>query len=254
MLRNALLSVTCGIVTTACASAPPPPPPVSTEPLRCEQPVLVIEEEQTPARQVQADITIVASIDAPECERAVEVRHEHRNPGLTEFLTGPDNRQFYQTRFETEVLRIAADGFAMEFTITNQTERVFRGEGAVWAVIRDGNSLPVTADGLVTLTVLPGRSGTLRVSGIPLPVAGQGTEESVYVLSLYDVVTRRDEAGNPAGRSNFEWIYALRYQNIEQGDPDNRACNVIAETPELRRLVQDAGSERCQPPSSGVYK
>ena len=106
----------------------------------------------------------------------------------------------------------------MVFSITNQSERVFRGQGAVWSVSRDGSALPVSADGLLTLTILPGRTSELAVGGIPLPVRGVGTEGSVYVVSLIDLVTDRDAAGVATQRASYEWMYALEWQEVEPPD------------------------------------
>lgn len=193
--------------------------PSITEP--CEQPVLEILPE-SPSIQTHGSITIDATIVVPQCRPVVYVSSEvvEAPPTLGDLLSSltssPDEPTYMYKIVEEEALE--ADDIRLEFTITNQSQRVFRPDGAIWQVLLSGNvlseDLAGNAASLLNMVLAPGQNRTVSVNGINHP--GTADDGAIFAFSLYDVVVERDDAGAIVQRNSFEWFYSLRYESIEQ--------------------------------------
>ena len=204
------------VAAAACAStetAPTTTVTTASRPLACAQPVMDLQQE-TPARQVQGSVAVQAAIAVPQCERAVRVQME---PVIA--LVSIGNAQSYD-RTEQDVYRtVGNEAATLTLTITNQSSRTFRARGSLWEANIDGVVAPIRAAGLLTLTILPGRSQEVVVRDIRL---NGGT----YEFSLYDVPVERGEAGEVTEVGNFEWRYGLEQETLEAPPAETWRCRV----------------------------
>ena len=207
-LKAAAVVATIGLGLAGCASLRGPVTR-STSTLTCRQPVMSPVPE-TPARQTHGDIAMLLAIETPQCARSVEISWVEASGGFLTRLTSL-GRPFRVRRTERDVFGID-DGTGMEaiVTITNQSERVFRGEDAVWAASVDGAVIPSEVGGMVGAVVPPGRDVEIRIPSIRVEATG-GT----YVFSLFDVPVRRNAAGETTEVGNFEWIYTLDHESVQ---------------------------------------
>ena len=190
---------------SACAARGPAaitPTPIN---LGCDQPV-TLPVAETPARQTHGDISMLMAIDMPPCDNVVvEVTWEPRSQGILQSLWPFGARDHGYRRTERQLLR-QASGMTAVLSITNQSERVFRGEDAIWSATVDGAVLPSETEGIVSAIIPPGRNQEIRVAGI------QTDEGGTYTLSVFDVPIQRNEAGETIEVANFEWIYTLEHE------------------------------------------
>ena len=209
-LKVAAIVATIGLGFVGCVSARGPVTRDTTT-MTCDEPVMSPVPE-TPARQTHGDIAILLAIETPECEQMTEGtwRHGGSIGGLASW--NPLNFMDYRIlRTERDFLRLEDVGMTAIITITNQSERVFRGEDAVWTASVDGSAVPSETGGMVGAVVPPGRDVEIRIPSIRVEATG-GT----YVFSLFDVPVRRNEAGETTEVGNFEWIYTLDYESIAE--------------------------------------
>ena len=206
-----------------CAGGPPPATvSVGSQPLVCDQPVAELQQGIS-ALQVQGSVAVQASVAVPQCERAVRVQHQP----VESLITFGDRVNYDRT--EQDVYRMEGGETAtLTLAITNQSERVFRGRGSLWEASINGVVAPTQLPGLLTLTILPGRSQDITVRGIRLT-------PGVYDFALYDVPVERDEAGGVAQVGNFVWTYGLEYERREGPPAETRTCRVTAAESEVRR-------------------
>jgi len=213
-----ILSSSCTTTSTLSEE-----PVLSTIAEPCEQPVLDLLPE-SPSIQTHGSITIDVAIVVPECQPVIYVKSKiiEKPPTAGQLLTSlistssDDPTYIYEIK-EEEALRVS-EYLQLEFTITNQSERVFRPQGAVWQALLSGTVLSEDRAGdakpLLNMVLAPGQNRTVYVNRIYHP--GTADDGAVFAFSLYDVVVDRDVAGIPVQRSSFEWFYSLRYQSIEQ--------------------------------------
>ena len=221
----------CGMTSIAlvvaaaggCAGGPPPATvSVGNQPLVCDQPVLELQQGIS-ALQVQGSVAVQASATVPQCERVVRVQHQP----VESLITFGDRVNYNRT--EQDVYQMeGAETATLTLAITNQSERVFRGRGSLWEASINGVVAPIQMPGLLTLTILPGRSQNITVRGIRLT-------PGVYEFALYDVPVERDEAGEVAQVGNFQWLYGLEYERVEGPPAETRRCRVTAAASEVRQ-------------------
>ena len=207
-LKVAAIVATVALGLVGCVSLRGPVTRDTTT-MTCDEPVMSPVPE-TPARQAHGDIAMLLAIETPECEQLVEANWRHGGSigGLASW--NPFNfRDFRILRTERDVLRLEDVGMTAVITITNQSDRVFRGEDAVWTASVDGAAIPSERGGLVGAVVPPGRDTEIRIPSIRVEASG-GT----YVFSIFDVPVRRNAAGETIEVGNFEWIYTLDYESV----------------------------------------
>ena len=185
--------------------------PVTSSPSAagCQRPVMSPVPE-TPVRQTQGDISMLLALETPQCERAVEISWEEGGRvGFFGIGPGPD---YIVRRTERDILRLESSEMTAIVAVTNQSDRVFRGEDAIWTASVDGAVIPSEVGGMVGAVVPPGRDVEIRIPSIQLNPAG-GT----YVFSIFDVPIRRNAAGQTTEVGNFEWIYTLGHEAVQEG-------------------------------------
>ena len=244
IVRNPMSMAFLVVLAVGCASAGGPPTPTTTEstgsqPLTCDQPVLAIHGE-TPARQVQGGVAVQASITVPQCQRGVRVQMQ-RVVGLVSLVTATT---VSYDRTEQDLYRTeGGETSTLTLTITNQSSRTFRARGSLWEATIDGVVAPIRAPGLLTLTILPGRSQDVTIRGIRLT---GGT----YAFSLYDVPVERGEAGEVTEVGNFEWLYGLENERIEGPPAVTRRCRVRVAAADAPRQNNYFVTDRAADPNS----
>ena len=220
-LKVAAIVATVALGLVGCASFRGPVTRDTTT-LTCEEPVMSPVPE-TPARQTHGDIAVLLAIETPRCEQLVETSWRAGSvgfvTGLAKFLMFDFRRP--RRRTERHFLQLGDPGMTAIVTITNQSERVFRGEDAVWTASVDGAVIPSEVGGMVGAVVPPGRDVEIRIPSIQVEATG-GT----YVFSLFDVPVRRNAAGETTEVGNFEWIYTLDHETT-QVPATNITCDFL---------------------------
>ena len=234
-LKAVVLAPTIVFAFAGCAARGPAAVTPSPINLGCDQPV-TLPVSETPARQTHGDISMLMAIEVPPCDDlVVEVSWEERSRGMFGWLTAWGPRKNAYRRTERQLLRLTS-GMTASLTITNQSERVFRGEDAVWSATLDGAIIPSEAEGVVNAMIPPGRNQEIRVTGI------QTDESGTYTLSLFDVPIQQNAAGETIEVANFEWIYTLEHNRVPV-QATATTCNFNLTLEEVGDLTQ-AGMAR----------
>lgn len=123
---------------------------------------------------------------------------------------------FEEERYTVNALQGSDVRNAVQFlvTITNQMNRVFRGAGALVQFAVDGQNRGIDQshyEGFVNAMIAPGGQEQINLYGPPLSEFSIQNARTSGVF-LYDVVTSVDNAGNVAGRQNFEWFFSVELQ------------------------------------------
>ena len=228
---RAAMIVPIALAVAGCASLRGPVTRSSAT-LTCQQPIMFPVSE-TPARQTQGDISMLLTIETPECSRSVETSWADNSPGFFGRLTKFGPRKQHVRRTERDVLGLDRPGMTAIITITNQSERVFRGEGAVWTASVDGSAIPSEVGGMVGAVVPPGRDVPIRIDSIRVEADG-GT----YTFSLFDVPIQRNEAAETTQVGNFEWIYTLDHDPLTLS-ATTTTCDYSLTNEEMTELVRE---------------
>lgn len=206
----ALFSATAVVqLMTGCATGGPPPPPPETT-VEIVVPLTTPLPETTELQQ-KGGISITVA-PAPFSVEPDE-RCEYSPSGA--FVLFPPRGVSEDTHTHLEELRfptnrlVGGDEVTFIVTITNQMERVFRGSGALVQFNIDGRVQGIEQESyrqLLTSLIPPGEERQFEIGG--LPFASLPTEGTVG-LSLFDVTTAIDAAGNITERQNFEWFFRI---------------------------------------------
>ena len=118
-------------------------------------------------------------------------------------------RTMRRTRTPTAVP--TPDRVAFTVTIVNRLPHVFRGQGMLAQFVTGGQPAAAGDAGELTAAVVPpGGQQQVMVYGPPLSSIAVGTTVG---LTLYDMVTATDAAGNATERQTMTWSYAYGVQN-----------------------------------------
>ena len=237
MFRNPARSFACTRIPVLVATAVPvlagwgcgPQTITLQQTSTCEQPILT--SVQRPARQQQGQIVISVAPDMPRCENLVQITYTPTDPpsslaGITSALAGDQGEQFYR-RIERRGLFVHPT-YDFNVAFVNQSPRVFRGDGMVVAYQVDGAQTPLDEgiySRLLGTQILPGQQRVELMQSIDHTSLTSG---STIGLFLYDVVTERTDAGEPAVRSNFEWFFS-KTEQVMTGPGTEVSC-VVSET------------------------
>lgn len=131
-------------------------------------------------------------------------------------------------------------------TVTNQLERVFRGQGSVVQFAVGGRT--VSADAVdyrqFTNAIIP-PNAELQVS-IGGPTLHSIGSENTMAINIYDIVADTDEAGNVTQRGNAEWYFTVQREAREQTVQGQRSRVWIPNT-QLRSVPTDGTLVSCVP-------
>ncbi len=232
---NAIASATC-----VMGLPPPPPPPPSM--VSCDEFDLVLSEVEGPAIQRQGDIMISLVPKPPRCTVQVAVNQEETEaPEGLSFMQKANLGGIHATyiiRTEQETL-VPESTFDIVVTITNQSERVFRGEGMVYHYQVGSLDVPLVQDNYAevdSMLLLPGQAADRSLTRLPRDSIQDG---SIVRVSFYDVIVERDEAGNPLVLGNFTWFFQARFRTVERMMPAESCYSHFQTTPAESRALRD---------------
>jgi hypothetical protein len=205
-------------VVGGCATVPPP----ETRQINvsCEFPVIAPMAE-TYEVQTKGGMEITAAARRIACaehmERLTTARPPTEAEDFQDHLRGIAMPHTETTT--TPVFKPEPERIAFTLKINNQLSRVFRGQGAVVQFALDGSTWSGKEDDYVTFTnlmILPRGHAEIEIAGPPVQALKGGGSTGIIGISLFDVVTGMDAAGNVTEKQNFEWLYAYSTKTQNQ--------------------------------------
>ena len=170
--------------------------------------------QETPQSQTKGGLRITL---APETFNATEswsVQSRQVSPGVISFPPSPN--AVYVEKTSTPSLNVTPDGLVFHLHLSNQLPRVFRGSGIAVQFNVAGKIVATDASGygdLVNLILPPRSEQEVTILGPKISVIPSPCTVGV---SLYDVVTGIDQAGNITEKQNFEWYFSYQTQATEK--------------------------------------
>ena len=152
---------------------------------------------------------------------------------------------YARRRTVTPVLVPNPDRVALQITINNDMDHLFRSQGAVVQFQIAGKLVAGNAADYAEMAnaIVPPR-GQQQVTVYGPPLASVPENTTMAVL-LYDVVTATDAAGNPTKRENFTWYFTYATQTKQEEakpitvdpDPTGTAPGTTTTVVRRRRLL-----------------
>jgi len=222
-----LLAVVFLCALTACAPIQVVEKPNPTVTVRCVYPVITPLAE-TKELQNKGGINISLAPNTFECADSVvrTAREVPRNIfdynetySLVSYINAgaggkPEDYKLMETT-SNPVYTTKPDRVAFRVKINNQMPRVFRGAGTVVLYNFAGKNASVNSQDYAELSnviVPPRTEAEITIYGPPFKDIPENTK---LWISLYDVVTKTDNAGNIVEKQNFEWYYNYQTQAKE---------------------------------------
>jgi len=215
-IYNAVLAA-AGVVLVGCETTPTGPPPSVTSSVNI--PRLSYTEGATSLQQksgVSIELTPVTY------DLARRVKTEQKDKPRPFLWTEDDpNRETIRwfDKIETPYFVPNPPNLRFAVKISNQMDGTLRLAGSIVTYQVDGKPLQVPAANYAEFvsSIIPRRQ-TIEtfVNGPPV---NQLKETGGQVLvSIDDIITERDAAGNPTKRSNFEWIFSYSMEPVTKTD------------------------------------
>jgi hypothetical protein len=171
--------------------------------------------QETPQSQTKGGLRITL---APETFNATESwsvqSRQVPPPGFIVFQPSPT--AVYVEKTSTPSLNVTPDGLVFHLHLSNQLPRVFRGSGIAVQFNVAGKLVATDTSGygdLVNLILPPRSEQEVTILGPKISVIPSPCTVGV---SLYDVVTGMDQAGNITEKQNFEWFFSYQTQATEK--------------------------------------
>ncbi|MFN2533422.1 MAG: hypothetical protein ABR555_19225 [Pyrinomonadaceae bacterium] len=226
-VKKAILDLNVGcrlfgvaIVLSGCASLLPTPSAPPTASVSATLPrIQAASQTNETQRHGRVSITVAASrfdtASVAGCAYAVAPR------GLIEVVPRGVTQETHAKLRETSYSDLVVSPSDLSFlvTIRNGMSRVFRGAGALVQFSVDNHVQAVQQSNYVefiSALIPPGGETQLRISG---PSMGALADSATLGVSLFDVVTDIDNAGNVTKRDNFEWFFRVKLQRIQRSVP-----------------------------------
>jgi len=192
------------------------PPPPTTVTLSADVPSLAAIEE-TAQTQVKGDVRITVSQDTYGVEESIrtEVR-QIAPPSKFGLVLSPCENGVYVEKTQIPELHVTPDHLMFHVHINNQMSRVFNGKGLVVEFNVANKVVSVDPSGygdLVHVIISPRGEQDITIVG---PEINQIPAPSTVGLSLYDVVTKTDQAGNVVEKQNYEWYFSYKTQATQK--------------------------------------
>jgi hypothetical protein len=241
---NAVILVSALGISGLCGcrienGGPPATQPVNTTKVSCLMPTFSPLPE-TKESQDKGGITVsVAPVPYQQVSRAV-THDQEVDSGISRTYSGGavyDTPMRTIERTTTPVLSVSPERLAFVVTITNNLPRVFRGSGALVQFNVAGKLQGTDQTGyadLLNAMIPPRQQAQFTVLGPPLASLPQGS--TTVGLSLYDIITAVDQAGNVTEKQNFDWFYTYA--------PKLAETEAVVKT---RRIVERAGETTLVP-------
>ncbi len=243
--------VATALLLSGCATAavePPPPPPDRT--FQYDFPVVDVLEEST-------NLVTLGGVRISLAPRSFEVgtvnRCEYRRArtSLSDILRGASMPAGVSADTHTEVEEVryrsptvSPNRISLVATVTNQLDRVFRGQGSVVQFAIGGRA--VSADAVnysqfLNAIIPPNGEVQVRLEGPPLSSVG---ESSTIAVNIYDIMSNVDEAGNVTQRDNAEWFFAVRRESREHVSSGERSRQWVPNA-RIRQVPLDGSLVPC---------
>lgn len=187
---------------------PPPPPPKPTVAIVNVPSLSLLPGTQASQPKGGLTISVAPATYSVKIVPTVSLQREDAPAyAISDTDDGPD---VWGVRTTTSKPRGNPNSLAFLVTVSNQMSRVFHGAGTVVQFNVGGTLLPVDQKGYVSLqnVIIPPQSEQqVEVFGPPLDQLPAG--KSTMSLTLYDVVTNQDAAGNVTEKQNYRWDFTL---------------------------------------------
>ena len=220
---HVLPAILCVLLVSSCETPTAAPPPTTT--LSTNLPVIAAlpgPNGQDNAAQEKGGVEITV---VPATYAAVQKTHvtlQPTNPGMGAAILvgltggmGSKNGIFVE---EDTTPYLVPEPRRLTFTvrINNKLPRVFRGQGAVVQFNVAGKLVPfdkVNYTEFLNGIVPPQNENEFAIYG---PLLDSLPQKGTIGISLYDVVTAKDAAGNVTERQNYEWFFSYTMQPVTQ--------------------------------------
>jgi len=204
------------IALAGCATTSQPPPPVTST---VRVPTFSYTEDAS-AVQKKGGVTIElipASYDVTK-----QVKSEERDKPKPFMYVEPDpNRETFRwfDKVETPYYVPNPPNLLFAVKITNQMDGTLRMAGSIVTYQVDGRPLqvPLVRYAQFQSSIVPRRQ-TVETSIEGPPLDELKDDGGQVFVSIDDVITERDAAGNPTRRANFEWIFSYSMESITKTD------------------------------------
>ena len=199
-----------------CATTPSQPPPPVTSTVNVPQ--FSYADGTTPV-QKKGGVTVELIPATYDASRRVKTEERNKPRPFLHVVSDP-NRETIRWFDKVETPYYVPEPQNLRFTVklTNQLDGTLRMAGSIVTYQVDGQALQVPAANYAQFaqSIIPRRQTIETVIDGP-PVERLKDSGQVFV-SIDDVITKRDAAGNPAERSNFEWMFSYSMKPITKSD------------------------------------
>ena len=235
---KALARISCGAILTSavavggCSTMARAPVAPETVAFTCDLPTVTALAE-TKEYQVKGDVGISVAATSFECNRTTQTSETEVEPSLADSLFLPVQPSVYWSvnkkveAVTQPAFELSPEKLTFRVKINNQGTRVFRGTGTVVLFNVSGKNLSVERANyarLVDVIVPPRTEQEVTIEG---PAFSQlGTESTTMALSLFDVATKTDAAGNITQKQNFEWLYSYSVETKQDVGTVTRTSKV----------------------------
>jgi hypothetical protein len=206
-----LLAVIAGCATTASEPLPPPEDRTFTYEMPLIEPL-----EQTEELLTMGGVRISLAPQEIQVSERDYCQYEEIRASLRDLInldlppsgvTRETHSEFHEVRYRRPVVTTSSISFTA--TVTNQLERVFRGQGSVFQFSVGGRAIAsdnVNYQQFLNAIIPPNGETQVSIRGPTLSSIG---DDNTIAVNIYDIMVDTDEAGNVTQRDNAEWYYRV---------------------------------------------
>ena len=206
--------VLLGVSTLVGCQIPQPPPAPIT--IGCNVPVITAIEG-TPERQVKGGIEVsIVPVLYNVVHTNTVIMQQETPPASSILVTASQEDKVYVRRTITPCLEVEPGRLKFAVRVNNKLSRVFRGQGSVVQVNVAGKVIPfgnLDYAEFINGIVPPRNEAEFNIYALPLKDI---PERGTINISLYDVVTATDVAGNVTDKQNFEWNFSYVMKPVSE--------------------------------------
>lgn len=243
---NFLKSVPTLLVLSTLLGCQIPQPPAAPTTINCNVPVITAIEG-TPERQAKGGVEISIVPVLYQAVRTNTVTIHQETPPLSAVLvTASEQGKVYVRRTITPRLEVEPSRLQFAVRVNNKLSRVFRGQGAVVQVNVAGKMIPfgnLDYAEFINGIVPPRNEAEFTIYALPIKDI---PEKGTINISLYDVVTATDTAGNVSDKQNFEWNFSYATKQVSETASTETQVGYIDAQEYQKYVMQQARQMRQQ--------